>query len=184
GGVFSALADPAGVTAHRPGALERVHLAMSDWQDTRQQLADAEARMTAVLDDLGLIGLVTTIGGLTPVGAAAILAETGDPDRFASPRSLVKPARPCPRPNTPGPLEGKPPGRRRGAPRVGGGAGGGVGGRPAKHPGDPRPVPPPAPPPGHPAGPPAGPHRLRRCPAALAPRRHHRAGGLGPCHRR
>ena len=33
--VFAALADPAGVTAHRPGALERARLAMGDWQDTR-----------------------------------------------------------------------------------------------------------------------------------------------------
>jgi len=95
------------VTAHRPGALERVHLTMSDWQDTRARLADAEARMTAVLDDLGLTGLVTTIGGLTPVGAAAILAETGDPARFASPRSLVKHAGLCPRDNASGGYQGK-----------------------------------------------------------------------------
>jgi hypothetical protein len=30
--VFAALADPAGVTAHRPGALERAHLALGDWR--------------------------------------------------------------------------------------------------------------------------------------------------------
>ena len=116
--VFTALADPAGVTAHRPGALERGHLAMSDWQDTRQQLADAEARMTGVLDKLGLTGLVTTIGGLTPVGAAAILAETGDPARFASPRSLVKHAGLCPRDNTSGAFQGKTPISSRGRPRL------------------------------------------------------------------
>jgi transposase len=116
--VFTALADPAGVTAHRPGALERVHLAMSDWQDARQQLADAEARMTAILDDLGLTGLVTTIGGLTPVGAAAILAETGDPARFASPRSLVKHAGLCPRDNASGAFQGKTPISSRGRPRL------------------------------------------------------------------
>ena len=45
--------------------------------------------MVAVLDDLGLRELVTTIARLTSVGATAILAETGDPARFASPRSLV-----------------------------------------------------------------------------------------------
>jgi len=38
--------------------------------------------MTAVLDELGLTALVTSITGLSPVGAAAILAETGDPRRF------------------------------------------------------------------------------------------------------
>jgi hypothetical protein len=50
--VFEALADSAGVTAHRPGALERAHLAMGGWQATRTRLTDAEARMVAVLDDL------------------------------------------------------------------------------------------------------------------------------------
>ena len=32
--VFASLADPAGVIAHRPGALERAGLALADWQDT------------------------------------------------------------------------------------------------------------------------------------------------------
>jgi transposase len=105
--VFEALADSAGVTAHRPGALERAHLALGDWQATRTRLAGVEARMVAVLDDLGLTGLVTTIAGLTPVGAAAILAETGDPARFASPRSLVKHAGLCPRDNASGGYQGK-----------------------------------------------------------------------------
>jgi transposase len=105
--VFTALADPAGVAAQRRGALERAQLAMSDWQDTRARLADAEARMVAVLDELELTGLVTTIAGLTPVGAAAILAETGDPARFASPRSLVKHAGLCPRDNASGGYQGK-----------------------------------------------------------------------------
>jgi len=105
--VFAALRDPAGVMAHRPGALERAHLALGDWRDTRARLADAEARMVAVLDDLGLTALVTTIAGLTPAGAAAILAETGDPARFASPRSLVKHAGLRPRDNASGEHQGK-----------------------------------------------------------------------------
>jgi len=77
--VFAALADPAGGAAHRPGALERAHLALGDWRDTRARLAGTETRMAAVLDDLGLTEPVTTTGGLTVTGAAAILAETGDP---------------------------------------------------------------------------------------------------------
>jgi transposase len=105
--VFAALADGAGVTAHRPGALERAGLVMDDWHDTRQRLAATEARMVTVLDDLGLTGLATTIAGLTPVGAAAILAETGDPARFATPRSLVKHAGLCPRDNASGEFQGK-----------------------------------------------------------------------------
>ena len=43
--VFAALADPAGVTAHRPGALERAHLALGDWRDIRARLTGTEARM-------------------------------------------------------------------------------------------------------------------------------------------
>jgi transposase len=82
-------------------------MAMADWHDTREQLADAEARMVAVLDELGLTGLVTSIAGLTAVGAAAILAETGDPARFATPRSLVKHAGLCPRDNASGGYQGK-----------------------------------------------------------------------------
>ena len=105
--VFDALSDGAGVIAHRPGALERAQLALRDWRDTRARLAEVEARMAAILDDLGLTGLVTTIAGLTPVGAAAILAETGDPARFASPRSLVKHAGLCPRDNASGGYQGK-----------------------------------------------------------------------------
>jgi len=105
--VFAALADPAGVTAHRPGALERAHLALGDWRDTRARLADTEARMCTVLEELGLAGLVTTITGLTVVGAAAILAETGDPARFATPRALDGHAGLCPRDNASGAAQGK-----------------------------------------------------------------------------
>lgn len=105
--MFAALADPAGVTAHRPGALERAHLALGDWRDTRARLADTETRMRAVLDDLGLTGLVTTIAGLTVTGAAAILAETGDPARFATPGALDGHAGLCPRDNSSGAAQGK-----------------------------------------------------------------------------
>ena len=63
--------------------------------------------MCAVLDDLGLTELVTTITGLTVTGAAAILAETGDPARFTTPRSLVKHAGLCPRENASGAAQGK-----------------------------------------------------------------------------
>jgi transposase len=81
---------------------------MGDWRDTRGRLADVETRMVAVLDDLGLRELVTTIAGLTPAGAAAILAETGDPARFASPRSLVKHAGLCPRDTPPAATRARP----------------------------------------------------------------------------
>ena len=70
-GVFAACADPAGVTALRRGALERVALLLADWRDTRARLADTEQRMTAVPGELELTGLVTSITGLSAVGAAS-----------------------------------------------------------------------------------------------------------------
>ena len=114
--VFAALAGPAGVTAHRPGALERAHLVLGDWRDARARLAGTETRMRAVMDDLGLAGLVTTITGLTVTGAAAILAETGDPARFTTPRSLDGHAGLCPRENASGAHQGKTPISGRGRP--------------------------------------------------------------------
>jgi transposase len=105
--VFAALADPVGVTAQRPGALERAQLVLADWRDTRRRLAEVETRMAAVLDELDLTDLVCSIDGLTAVGAAAILAETGDPTRFGSPRAVVKHAGLCPRDNASGSHQGK-----------------------------------------------------------------------------
>ncbi len=54
------------------------------------RLAETERRMVAVLDELQLTDLVTSIHGISAVGAAAILAETGDPHRFATARAMVK----------------------------------------------------------------------------------------------
>jgi transposase len=95
--LFAALADPAGVLAHRPGALERVQLLLQDWRETRPRLAETEARMIAVLDELHLTELATSITGLSALGAAAILAETGDLTRFATARAVVKHAGLAPR---------------------------------------------------------------------------------------
>jgi transposase len=57
---------------------------MQDWVHDQQCLAETEQRMVAVLDALELTTLVTSIHGISAVGAAAILAETGDPRRFAT----------------------------------------------------------------------------------------------------
>ena len=84
--MFTALADPAGVSAHRVGAVERVALLLADWRQTQLRLADTEARMTSVLDELQLTALATSITGLSAIGAAAILAETGDPAGSPPPR--------------------------------------------------------------------------------------------------
>ena len=115
-GLWEALADPGGVRAQRRGALERVHLLMADWRSLRTRLADTEARMCAVLDELDLTGLVTSIDGLSAAGAAVILAETGDPSRFASARSVVKHAGLNPAENTSATLTGRTRISRRGRP--------------------------------------------------------------------
>jgi transposase len=106
-GMFTALSDQAGVIAHRPGALERVQLLLEDWQLTTGRLAETERRMTAVVDELGLTALVTSITGLSAVGAAAILAQTGDPHRFATGRALVKHAGLAPREKMSGAFTGR-----------------------------------------------------------------------------
>ena len=105
--LFGALADNTGVLAHRRGALERVQLLLEDWADTQRKLADTENRMTAVLDELELTKLATSIHGLSPVGSAAILAETGDPTRFATARALVKHAGLAPREKLSGTFTGR-----------------------------------------------------------------------------
>jgi transposase len=105
--VFAALTDPTGVTAHRPGGLERARWVLDDWHTIRARLVDVETQMVAVLDSLQLTELVTSIPGLSAVGAAAILAETGDPTRFNSPRAVVKHAGLCPREDSSGTLTGR-----------------------------------------------------------------------------
>jgi transposase len=105
--LFAALADPAGVIAHRAGALERVQLLLEDWRNAHDRLAHTEARMTGVLGELGLTRLVTSITGISAVGAAAILAQTGDPRRFATARALVKDAGLAPREKLSGAFTGK-----------------------------------------------------------------------------
>jgi len=106
-GLFTALSDPAGVIAHRAGALERVSLLAGDWQLTKARLTETERRMTGVLDELGLTALATSITGLPATGAAAILAETGDPRRFATARALVKHAGLAPREKLSGAFTGR-----------------------------------------------------------------------------
>jgi transposase len=105
--MFAALADPTGVGEHRVAALERVAFLLRDWQHAADQLADTEIRMTGVLDQLKLTDLATSIPGLSPVGAAAILAQTGDPARFATARALVKHAGLAPREKLSGTFVGR-----------------------------------------------------------------------------
>src|SRR5215213_988641 len=105
--IFGVLDDRAGVLAHRPGALERVALVLADWHETRRRCADTEARMLAVLDALALTTSVTSIRGLSALGAATILAETGDLRRFDCARAVVKHAGLAPRQKASGAFTGR-----------------------------------------------------------------------------
>jgi transposase len=105
--VFAALTDTTGVTVQRRGILERVGLVLDDWRDLHRRIDDTEARMVAVLDELNLTELVTSIDGLSAVNAVAILAETGDLHRFATGRAVVKHAGLAPAEQTSGKFVGR-----------------------------------------------------------------------------
>jgi transposase len=114
--IFAALADTEGVVAwSRRGLLRRVADELGDLQRTRAQLRAVEADMVAVLDELGLSRLAD-IPALTAAGAAAILAETGDPRRYDSSSSLVKHAGLSPSDNASGAFLGEAHISRRGRP--------------------------------------------------------------------
>ncbi len=116
--LFAAVADPAGVIAHRGGALERVALVLEDWAVDRGRLAETERRMVTVLDELELTTLVTSIHGISAVGAAAMLAETGDPHRFLTARAMVKHAGLAPRERLSGTYTGRTKLTGQGRPRL------------------------------------------------------------------
>ncbi|MGH2721978.1 MAG: transposase [Actinomycetota bacterium] len=105
--VFAAASAPGGVGWERAAAVERAAFAVSDWHRALDELAEVERRMVETLDALGLTPLVTTIHGVSGVGAAAILAETGDPDRFDCARTWAKHAGLCPRANESGTFKGQ-----------------------------------------------------------------------------
>jgi transposase len=116
--LYAALADQAGVVAHRRGALERVGLLLEDWTEAQRRLVETERRMVTVLDELELTALVTSISGISAVGAAAILAETGDPARFATARAMVKHAGLAPREKLSGTFTGRTKLTGQGRPRL------------------------------------------------------------------
>ena len=116
GRVFAALADTEGVVvSSRRGLLRRCAGELDDLRRVRAQLRAVEAEMVAVLGELGLSRL-GDIPALTAVGAAAILAETGDPRRYDSSSSLVKHAGLSPSDNTSGAFSGEARISRRGRP--------------------------------------------------------------------
>src|SRR4051794_28928104 len=142
--------------------------------------------MTHVLDELKLTELVTSIPGLSTVGAATILAETGDPNRFATARALVKHAGLAPREKLSGTFTGRTKLTGQGRPRRVAVLGRGLAhslGSPTRQPRLRSPLPAPDHPRAQQAQANPGPDRdRRRDPAPPACRRHHRPC-LGPPHR-
>jgi hypothetical protein len=116
GRIFAALTSTEGVVVScRRGLLRRCADELGDLQRARAQLRAVEADMAAVLAELGLSRL-GDIPALTVVGAAAILAETGDPRRYDSSSSLVKHAGLSPSENASGAFYGQARISRRGRP--------------------------------------------------------------------
>ncbi|OHU81872.1 hypothetical protein BKN37_27050 [Mycobacterium talmoniae] len=116
--VYAALTDSAGVIAQRRGALRRARWVLADWHATKTRLAQVQDRMLAIIDELGLTQIAGTIPGVSVLGVASILAETGDPTRFTNPRALAKHAGLCPREDTSGTMTGRSRISRRGRPRL------------------------------------------------------------------
>jgi transposase len=116
GRVFAGLTSTEGVVvSSRRGLLRRIADELGDLQRTRAQLRAVEADMVGVLGELGLSRLAD-IPALSAVGAAAILAETGDPRRYDSSSSLVKHAGMSPSDNASGAFYGDAHISRRGRP--------------------------------------------------------------------
>jgi len=116
--VHTALVDPRAVWTQRRGALQRACYVLADWRLAKTRLAEVESRMVEVLDELGLTAWVTSIPGVSAIGAAAMLADTGDPTRFDSPRAVVKHAGLAPRDNSSATYAGRCRISRRGRPRL------------------------------------------------------------------
>lgn len=109
---------PGGVGSERSAAAERAGFLLADWHQALVALADVEDRLREVMEELDLAELVETIDGLSVVGAAAVLAETGDPSRFDSPRTWVKHAGLAPRANESGNFHGQTKTSGRGRPAL------------------------------------------------------------------
>ena len=180
--LFTALDDPAGVLEHRRSAFERISWILDDFDHAHTQLVEVDQRLVAVLDELGLTELVTSIDGLSAVGAAAILAETGPDPLHLRPRRRET-RRPRPEgTHVRGVHRQSQADRRRPARTPSGGLAGGLG-LPAEQPGPRGPLPPPHHPRDEPAQAHPGPGRRRRRPATAALRDRHHPAGLEPRHR-
>jgi transposase len=116
--VYAALPDRTGVLIQRPGALERALAALRDWKTVRDEQAAVDTAMLDLLDRFGVLEVAGSIRGVSAIPVAAILAETGDPTRFATARALVKHAGLAPVDNASGNRTGGARISRRGRPAL------------------------------------------------------------------
>jgi transposase len=116
--LLGVLDDPDAVAWSRRGLFRRVAGELGDLRRLRAQLAAVEEEMRAVTaGELGLARL-GDIPGLTVLGAALILAESGDPRRYETSSSLVKHAGLSPADTASGAFEGASHISRRGRPAL------------------------------------------------------------------
>jgi transposase len=113
---YDAATDERTVAWDRAGAAERAAYALEDLLVAQTAVAEVEDRMIGQLAALGYAELAASVSGLSAVGAAAILAETGDPGRYDSARTWVKHAGICPRDNASGRFHGHTTVSKRGRP--------------------------------------------------------------------
>ena len=116
--IHAAAASPRCIEAEQDALTERAGFARADWLAALAEARQVEARMVQILDELHLTHLVITIPGIGAAGAAAILAETGDPGRYDDPRAWVKHAGLAPRANESGTFRGATRTTGRGRPRL------------------------------------------------------------------
>jgi transposase len=115
-GFHRAAADSRALPWDREGAAERAAFALEDLLAANDALAVVEDRMAGLVEALGYAALARSVPGLSVVGAAAILAETGDPGRYDSGRTWAKHAGICPRDNASGRFQGRTRASGRGRP--------------------------------------------------------------------
>jgi hypothetical protein len=185
--VWTAATDPSrltdGVLAQRPGGLERAALVLGDWHHALGQLAETEQRMTGILDQLQLTSLVASIPGLSAVGAAAILAETGDQPASTPPARWSSTPACAPATTSPAPTPAPPASPGEADPPCGWRPGGPSGVRCTPTPSS-APATSTSPAATTTSSPPPSPHRAGRGPAAVAVGRGHQTGALAGRHRR
>jgi transposase len=113
----AALSGPAVVPRMARAVRRRLAGALEDLRYARARRERLEADMVVMLGELGIdYERICQIPGLTPAGLAAILAEAGDPRRYASSSSLVKHSGMAPARNESGAFAGKTKMSHRGRP--------------------------------------------------------------------